>query len=79
MDCYRSNDGYVEIIFFSTPTPAASAPSYSSGTAPVLQRDPVESNTVTWSSDSRPPVAADHLDLAGDVVLGDRAFARGRR
>jgi len=45
----------VLIIFFSTPTPAASARSYSSGTvAESCSAMPVESKTVTWSSDVRP-------------------------
>ena len=39
---------YVEIIFFSTPTPAATARSYSSGTvAESWSAIPVESKTVT--------------------------------
>src|SRR5690242_4830729 len=43
---------HVEIIFFSTPTPAATARSYSSGTvAESWSAIPVESKTVTWSSD----------------------------
>src|SRR6185437_3251854 len=46
---------HVEIIFFSTPTPAATARSYSSGTvAESWSAIPVESKTVTWSSDCRP-------------------------
>lgn len=43
---------HVEIIFFSTPTPAATARSYSSGTVAESWRAiPVESKTVTCSSD----------------------------
>ena len=46
---------YVEIIFFSMPTPAATARSYSSGTvAESCSAMPVESKTVTWSSRWRP-------------------------
>src|SRR4029079_6961147 len=45
---YRSfSRSYVEIIFFSTPTPAATARSYSSGTVAESWRAmPVESKTV---------------------------------
>jgi hypothetical protein len=46
------NGPYVPIIFFSTPTPAATARSYSSGTVAESWRAiPVESKTVIWSSD----------------------------
>ncbi len=72
----------LEIIFFSMPTPAATARSYSSGTvAESWSAMPVESNTVTWSSDCAPvELPRDHLaDLARDVVLGDQHLRRGRR
>src|SRR4029453_18063422 len=51
--------GQVEIIFFSTPTPAETARSYSSGTvAESCSAMPVESKTVTWSSEIRPSESA---------------------
>lgn len=48
----KASKAQVEIIFFSIPTPAASARSYSSGTvAESWSAMPVESKTVTCSSD----------------------------
>ena len=48
-------DRQVEIIFFSMPTPAATARSYSSGTvAESWSAMPVESNSVISSSERRP-------------------------
>ena len=75
----RAADAHVEIIFFSTPTPAATARSYSSGTvAESWSAIPVESKTVTCVVGLPAlELAADHLaDLAGDVVLRDQPLAR---
>ena len=78
----RGKVGHVEIIFFSTPTPAAYGPldleRHGRG---VLQRDPrrVEDRDLVVRLPAL-ELAADHLaDLAGDVVLGDQPLAERRR